>query len=83
MFLLTRRVYIANRHPRLSEIGRRNTPKTEKDSGQDGMTKLRHSIAGIVDGKSVLLSSPIVKTSCVAGVKEDTLLVTAEIIYYV
>ncbi len=46
--LLTRQYNISSRHPRLSGIGRRNTSETKKDSGQAGMTKLRHLIAGLI-----------------------------------
>jgi len=50
--LLTRQQNIASRHPRLSGIGQRNTPKAKKDSGQAGMTKFKYLIVGLI--KSVV-----------------------------
>src|SRR4030042_2176873 len=48
LVLLTRQQNIASRHPRLSGIGQRNTPKAKKDSGQAGMTKFKYLIAGLI-----------------------------------
>jgi hypothetical protein len=46
--VIIRQQNLISRHPRLSGIGRLNTPKTKKDSGQAGMTIFEYLITCLV-----------------------------------